>query len=202
MFYRVCRQWKAQLTLLLKVEYFVWLGKYHSRWFPRPWSHQSITRHGIGFRSGFSQCVNYMRFNEKQFCFRWQEDTRTHANPNTKTSNLALRYDLRYLMGNISSMMTKHIVVQRRLYRFAYLIIRIILCYQLWFTHAIPPLYFSSMSAAPELNTGNIALTETTSEAYCLMCLSRIRQHILFFQSEFHLLVANQIQKIAVRRDY
>ena len=62
--------------------------------------------------------------------------------------------------------MTKHIVVQRRLYYFAYLIIRIILCYLLWFTHAIPPLYFSSMSSAPELNTGNIALAETTSEAY------------------------------------
>ena len=60
-------------------------------------------------------------------------------------------------------MMTKHIAVQRRLYRFAYLIIRIILCYQLWFIHAIPPLYFSSMS--PELNTGNITLAETTSEA-------------------------------------
>ena len=33
------------------------------------------------FRSGFIQCVNYMRFNEKSLCFRWQEDTRTHANP-------------------------------------------------------------------------------------------------------------------------
>ena len=53
---------------------------------------------------------------------------RTHANPNTTTSNLVLLYDLRYLMGNISSMMTKHIVVQRRLQCFAYLIIRIILC--------------------------------------------------------------------------
>ena len=31
---------------------------------------------------------------------------------------------------------------------------------------AIPPLYFSSMSPAPELNTGNIALAEITSEAY------------------------------------
>ena len=69
-------------------------------------------------------------------------------------------------MGNISSMMTKHIVVQRRLHRFAYLIIRIILCYQLWFTHAIPSLYFSSMLSAPELNTGNSAMAETTSEAY------------------------------------
>ena len=83
----------------------------------------------MGFRSGFSQSVNYMRFNEKWFCFRWQEDTRTHANPNTKTFNLLLLYDLGYLMGNISSMMTKHIVVQRRLHRFAYLIIWIILCY-------------------------------------------------------------------------
>ena len=33
------------------------------------------------------------------------------------------------LMENISSMMTKHIVVQRRLHHFAYLIIQIILCY-------------------------------------------------------------------------
>ena len=24
----------------------------------------------IGFRSRFSQCVDYMRFNEKSFCFR------------------------------------------------------------------------------------------------------------------------------------
>ena len=62
--------------------------------------------------------------------------------------------------------MTKHIVVQRRLHRFAYLIIRIILCYQLWFTHAILSLYFSSVSPAPQLNTGIIALAETTSEAY------------------------------------
>ena len=62
--------------------------------------------------------------------------------------------------------MTKHIAVQRRLHRFAYLIIWIILCYQLWFTHAILSLYFSSMSPAPELNTGNITLAETTSEAY------------------------------------
>ena len=69
-------------------------------------------------------------------------------------------------MGNIPSTMTKHIVVQRRLHRFAFLIIRIILCYQLWFTHAITPLYFSSMSPTPEFNTGNIALAETTSEAY------------------------------------
>ena len=119
----------------------------------------------IGFGSGFSQCVNYMHFNENYFCFRWQEDTRMHANPNTKTCNLVLLYDLRYLMGIISSMMTKHVVVQCRLHRFAYLIIWIILCYQLWFTHTIPPLYFSSTSPAPELNTGNIALAETTLES-------------------------------------
>ena len=31
-------------------------------------------------------------------------------------------------MGNISSTMTKHIAVQPRLHRFAYLIIQIILC--------------------------------------------------------------------------
>ena len=38
-------------------------------------------------------------------------------------------------------MMTKHIVVQRKLHRFAYLIIQIILCCQLSFTHAILLLY-------------------------------------------------------------
>ena len=64
--------------------------------------------------------------------------------------------------------MAKHIVVQRRLHRFAYLaylIIRIFLCYSLWFIHAIPPLYVSSMSPAPQLNTEDVALAETT-EAY------------------------------------
>ena len=47
----------------------------------------------------------------------------------TKMSNLVLLDDLRDLIGNIALMMTKHIVVQRRLRRFAYLIIQIILCY-------------------------------------------------------------------------
>ena len=47
----------------------------------------------------------------------------------TKTSNLALLDDFRDLMGNISSMMTKHIVVQLRRHRFAYLIIQVILSY-------------------------------------------------------------------------
>ena len=61
--------------------------------------------------------------------------------------------------------MTKHIGVQRRLHRFAYLIIQIILCYWLGLTHAIQSLYYSSLSPAPELNTGNIALTETIWEA-------------------------------------
>ena len=41
----------------------------------------------------------------------------------TKTSNLVLLHDSRELMGNISSVMTEHIVLQRRLHRFAYLII-------------------------------------------------------------------------------
>ena len=138
----------------------------HRSWLAgRGW--QVMVAELTGFRIVFfSQCVNYIRFNEKWFCFRWQENRRTRANPNTKTSNLVLLYDLRYLMGHISSMMTKHIVVQRRLHRFAYLIIRIILFYYLWFTHAILPLYFSPMSLAPELNTGNIAQAETTSEAY------------------------------------
>ena len=44
----------------------------------------------------------------------------------TKMSNLILRFDLSDLMENIPSMMTKHIIVQRRLHRFAYLIIQII----------------------------------------------------------------------------
>ena len=70
------------------------------------------------------------------------------------------------IQRNIFHQWWQNIVVQHRLHRFAYVIIRIILCYWLWFTHAIPPLYFNSMSSAPELNTGNIALAETTSEAY------------------------------------
>ena len=80
---------------------------------------------GVGFRSRFSQCVDYMRFNEKSFCFRWQETTKL----NTKTSSLVLLCDLRYLTVNISSVMTKHMGVQRKLHRFAYLIVQIIL----WF---------------------------------------------------------------------
>ena len=83
----------------------------------------------IGFRSRFSQCVDYMRFNEKSFCFRWQETTKLMLFFNTKTSSLVVLCDLRYLTGNISSVMTKHMGVQRRLHRFAYLIVQIIL----WF---------------------------------------------------------------------
>ena len=82
-----------------------------------------------GFRSRFSQCVDYMRFNEKSFCFRWQETTKLMLFFNTKTSSLVVLCDLRYLTGNISSVMTKHMGVQRRLHRFAYLIVQIIL----WF---------------------------------------------------------------------
>ena len=67
--------------------------------------------------------------------------------------------------------MTKHMVVQRMLHHFAYLIILIILCYYLQFTHTIKLLYFSSKSPAPELTKGNIALAETTSEA----CTSKLR---------------------------
>ena len=85
----------------------------------------------IGFRSCFSQCVDYMRFNEKSFCFRWQETTKLMLFCNTKTSSLVLLCDLRYLTGNtcISSVMTKHMGVQRKLHRFAYLIVQIILCF-------------------------------------------------------------------------
>ena len=38
-------------------------------------------------------------------------------------------YDLTFLTGNISSVMTKHMGVQRELHRFAYLIVQIILCF-------------------------------------------------------------------------
>ena len=90
----------------------------------------------------------------------------------TKTYNLVLLYDLRDLMGNISSMMTKHIVVQHRLHRFAYLIIQTILYYLSYFTHAILPHDINFMSPAPELNTGNVALAETISGA-CLRATGR-----------------------------
>ena len=83
----------------------------------------------IGFRSRFSQCVDYMRFNEKSFCFRWQETTKLMLFGNTETSSLVILCDLRYLTGNISSVMTKHMGVQRKLHRFAYLIVQIILCF-------------------------------------------------------------------------
>ena len=83
----------------------------------------------IGFRSRFSQCVDYMRFNEKSFCFRWQETTKLMLFGSTKTSSLVILCDLRYLTGNISSVMTKHMGVQRKLHRFAYLIVQIILCF-------------------------------------------------------------------------
>ena len=46
-----------------------------------------------------------------------------------KNSNLALLYDLRDVMGNISPVMTKHIAVTRNAARrFAFFIIQIILC--------------------------------------------------------------------------
>ena len=83
----------------------------------------------IGFRSRFSQCVDYMRFNEKSFCFRWQETTKLMLFCNTKTSSLVILCDLRYLTRNISSVMTKPMGVQRKLHRFAYLIVQIILCF-------------------------------------------------------------------------
>ena len=83
----------------------------------------------IGFRSRFSQCVDYMRFNEKQLCFRWQETTKLMLSGNTKTSSLVILCDLRYLTGNVSSVMKKHMGVQRRLHRFADLIVQIILCF-------------------------------------------------------------------------
>ena len=90
------------------------------------WRH-AFTVPSIGFRSRFSQCVDYMRFNEKSFCFRWQETTKLMLFFNTETSSLVILCDLRYLTGNISSVMTKHMGVQRKLHRFAYLIVQIIL---------------------------------------------------------------------------
>ena len=83
----------------------------------------------IGFRSRFSQCVDYMRFNEKSFCFRWQETTKLMLFFNTKTSSLVVLCDLMYLTGNISSVVTKHMGVQRKLHPFAYLIVEIILLF-------------------------------------------------------------------------
>ena len=81
----------------------------------------------IGFRSRFTQCVDYMRFNEKSVCFRWQETTKPMLFGNTKTSNLVILCDLRHLTGNVSQVMTNHMGVQRKLHRFAYLIVQIIL---------------------------------------------------------------------------
>ena len=44
-------------------------------------------------------------------------------------SRLVILCNLRYLMGNISPVMTKHMGVQRKLHHFAYLIVQIILCF-------------------------------------------------------------------------
>ena len=73
-----------------------------------------MSTEAIGFRSRFSQCVDYMRFNEKSFCFRWQETTKLMLFFNTETSSLVVLCDLRYLTGNISSVMTKHMGVQQK----------------------------------------------------------------------------------------
>ena len=54
--------------------------------------------------------------------------------------------------------MTIHMGVQRKVHRFAYITVQIILCFVSYFFQAIPSLYFSSLSPA-----------ETTSEAYCLL---------------------------------
>ena len=56
----------------------------------------------------FQPVRGYMRFNEKSFCFRWQETTKLMLFGNIKTSSLVILCDLRYLMGNISSVMIKH----------------------------------------------------------------------------------------------
>ena len=77
----------------------------------------------ISFRGRFSQCVDYMRFNEKWFCFRWQETTKLIIFDKTETSSLVILCNLRCLMGNISSVMTIHMGVQRKLHHFTYLIV-------------------------------------------------------------------------------
>ena len=78
----------------------------------------------ICFQSGFRQCANLMKNNSVSGDRKSRELVLIS---HTKTSTLVLLYDLRVLMGNISSMMTKHIAVQRRLPRFVYPIIQIIL---------------------------------------------------------------------------
>ena len=107
---------------------FVVTNKPYESWeFMMTSSNGNIFRvNAIGFRSRFSQCVDYIRFNEKSFCFRWQETTKLMLFSNTQTSSLVILCDLRYLTGNISSVMTKHMGVQRKLHRFAYLIVQII----------------------------------------------------------------------------
>ena len=66
----------------------------------------------IGFRSDFSKCVNYICVLTKNCSVSGDRKSRELVLiPHTKTSNLVLLYDLRYLTGNISSVMTKHIVV-------------------------------------------------------------------------------------------
>ena len=72
-----------------------------------------------------------MRFNENNSISCTRKSRELELISHTKTSNLVLPYYLRDLMGNISSVMTKHVIVHRRLHRFAYLIIETILCYQL-----------------------------------------------------------------------
>ena len=138
-------------------------------WF---YSDSSAFQQVIGFRSRFSQCVDYMRFNEKSFCFRWQETTKLMLFCNTKTSSLVILCDLRYLTGNISSVVTKHMSVQRKLHRFAYLIVQIIFMLLFISFSCYSVALFSSLSPAPEINTGNFAPAETTSEAYGFVGLS------------------------------
>ena len=48
---------------------------------------------------------------------------------NAEASNLVIFYVLRYLTGNISPVMTKHMGVQGKPHRFAYLIVQIVLCF-------------------------------------------------------------------------
>ena len=72
-------------------------------------------------------------------------------------------YDLRDSTGNISSIMTKHMGY---IVGYTALFISLAKVFNVINHDLLVPLYFSSLSSAPEINTGNIAPTETTSEAY------------------------------------
>ena len=150
----------------------------------------------IGFRNRFSQCVDYMRVNEKKFCFRWQETTRLVLFGNTKTSSLVILCDVKYLTGNISPEKTIHMGVKHKLHRFAYLIVQIIWCFYLYFSHAIPSLYVSSFSPKPEINTGNFAPAEMMMMMIIIIMIIIIVIMIIITTNTSRLLVLNRIKDL------